>query len=89
MHIEYLHTFVQIGHVDIDLSVKTTGAQQRLIQNICAVGCGQNDDAAIRSESVHFGQQLVKCILTLVVASKVDALATSTTNSVDLVDKDD
>ena len=46
MHIENGDAFGQVGQVDVDLTVETSGAQQRLVEHIDAVG-GRNINAAV------------------------------------------
>ena len=56
MHFEYLFALVHIGQFHMYLAVETAGAQQRFVQNVGAVGGCKYDDAAVCSESVHFGK---------------------------------
>ena len=55
--------------VDRDLTIKTTGAQQCRIQNIGAIGCGDQDDRLAFLKTVHLDQQLVERLLALVVTA--------------------
>ena len=71
------------------LAVKTSGAQQCLVQNVHAVGGGQDDNAAVGAETVHLGQQLVQCVLAFVVAAHSGCFGTGTPYSVNLVDEHD
>ena len=51
---------LQIRTVDDDAPVKAPGAQQRLVENLGAVGGSKNDDALARIEAVDLGKQLVQ-----------------------------
>ena len=77
-----------IGIVDGDLPVKTTGTEQCGVQNVGAVGCRHDDDALVRAETVHFHKQLVQRLLALVV-SAAQARAAVTTDGVYLINEDD
>ena len=89
MHIEDSDAFGQIGQVDVDLTVETSGAQQRLVEYIDAVGGRQDDDTRIGAETVHLGQQLVERILAFVVAAEAGAFGARTSHRVNLVDEHD
>ena len=58
---------VDIRHRHHDLTVETTRTQQCRIEHVGAVGGGDDDDAFVRLEPVHFDQQLVQRLLALVV----------------------
>ena len=78
----------QIGQLDGDAAVKTTGAQQRRIETVGAIGCGKDNDTLVVIEAIHLGQQLIERLLALVVAAKAAAIALLT-DGIDLIDKDD
>ena len=88
MDAENLLTALHIGQADIDLTVKTAGTQQRLIQNIRAVGGGHYDDTIVGIKAVHLNQQLVQGLLTLIVAA-AEACAALTAHCINLINKDD
>ena len=71
-----------------DLAVETARAKQRRVENIRTVGCGDQDHALIRLESVHLDKHLVQCLFALVIAA-AKTCAAMTADSVDLVDEDD
>ena len=73
----------------MNLTVETTSTQQSLVEHVNTVGGCQNDDSAIGAESVHFGQQGVQRILTLVVSTHCGILRTGAAYSVNLIDEDD
>ena len=77
-----------LGQRDDDLTIETTGAQQRRVEDVGAVGGRQDDDALGRFEAVHLGEHLVERLLTFIVAA-THAGATLAADRVDLVDEDD
>ena len=89
MYSEDLLALVQVGQIDVNLTVKSSGTQQGLIQNIYTVGSSQYDDSTIRTESIHFCKQLVQCVFALVVTSHAGVLSTGTAHRINFIDKDD
>ena len=77
-----------VGQGDVDLAVKAARAQQRLVEDVRAVGRGHDDDALVVREAVELDKQLVERLLALVVAA-AEAAASLTADGVDLVDEDD
>ena len=70
---------------------KRPGPQQRLIEDLRAVGGAEHDHAGARVEAVHLGQDLVERLLALVVAA-ADVRArrgARAADGVELVDEDD
>jgi hypothetical protein len=60
-------------------------AQQRLVQDVGAVGAGEHDNALGGREAVHLHQQLVQRVLALVVAAREAAAPARAPNRVNLV----
>ena len=89
VYAEYFFTFVQVRQVYVYLAVETSGAQQCLVQHVYPVGGGEDDNAAVGAETVHFRQQLVQCVLALVVASHGGCFGTGASHRVDFVDEYD
>ena len=81
-------TAIDIGIADRHLAVKATGAQQRRIQNIRAVGGSDDDNALIRTKAVHLHKQLVERLLALIVAA-AHAGAAVAADGIDLINEDD
>ena len=79
---------LEVGRSTGDLPVEAAGAQQRRVEDVGAVGRGDEDDAALDVEAVHLDQQLVQGLLALVVAA-AEAGAAVPADGVDLVDEDD
>ena len=88
VHLEDLLTTDDVRQPDNDLAVKATWAEQRRVQYVRTVGGGNHDNAFVTLEAVHLYQQLVQCLLTLVVTA-AHASATMAANGIDLVDEDD
>ena len=77
---------VRIGHDH--LAVETAGTQQGRVEHVRTVGRGNEDDAFIGLEAVHLDEQLIQCLLALVVAA-AEAGAAMAADRVDFVDEDD
>ncbi len=88
VHLEDVQPALEVRAVDGDLPVEAAGAQQRRVQDVGAVGGGDQDDAALDVEAVHLDQQLVEGLLALVVAA-AEARTAVPADGVDLVDEDD
>ena len=88
MNLQDLYASLNVGHADVDLTVKPAGTQQSGVQNIGTVGGCHDDDAGVVAKAIHLHQQLVQGLLTLVVTAAQTGAAL-TANSVDLVDEDD
>ena len=74
--------------VDGDLAVEAAGTQQGRVEDVGAVGRGDEDDVGLDVEAVHLDEQLVQRLLALVVTA-AEAGATVPADGVDLVDEDD
>mmetsp|Transcript_5988 Transcript_5988/g.14182 ORF Transcript_5988/g.14182 Transcript_5988/m.14182 type:complete len:212 (-) Transcript_5988:890-1525(-) len=77
-----------IWEADLHTAVKAAGAQQSIVQDVRPVSGSNDDDATVALEAVHFREDLVQSLLTLVVAT-AHAGPTLTTNSIDLVNEHD
>ena len=89
MHLEYGHTVGQVGQVNVNLSVETSGAHQGLVEDVGAVGGGQYDYAAVAAEAVHFCKKLVEGVLAFVVRAHVGIASAGAANGVDFVNEHD
>ena len=87
MHAQDLLAALHIRTVDRNLTVKTTGTQQRRIQNVGAVGGGDQDDRLALLKTVHLDKQLVERLLALVVTA-AQAGSALTSHGIDLIDED-
>ncbi len=87
MNLEYCQSAIPVGSFDSHAAVEASRAQERFIESIRSV-CGSDyDDSLANIKTVHLNEQLVQCLLALIVA--IDAGATLATNGIDFVDKDD
>ena len=77
-----------IGRVDHDLAVEAARAKERRIQNVNAVGCGDEHHGIVFLEAVHLDEQLVQRLLALIVATAQTSAALAA-DGIDLVDEDD
>jgi hypothetical protein len=82
------HAAAQVRPVEDDLAVEAAGAQQRRVQDVRAVGGGDDDHVGVRVEAVHLDEDLVEGLLALVVGA-AEAGAALAADGVDLVDEDD
>src|SRR5574344_169312 len=87
MNTEYFLSFVQIGQVDMNLTVETSGTKQSLIKYVNSVGCCQYDNTTIRAKAIHLGEQLIQHILSFIVTTHCRILTTSSTHRIYLIDK--
>ena len=89
VYLEDSHAFGEFGQVHVDLSVKSSGAEEGVVEDFHAVGGGEHNHARVGAEAVHFGEQLVERVLALVVASHGRTLAAGAADGVNLVDEND
>src|SRR5262249_33846676 len=73
---------------DDDAAIETAGAEQRRIEDVRAVGSGDENHAFVRLEPVHLDEQLIERLLALVVPA-AEAGAAVTADRVDLVEEHD
>ncbi len=79
---------VDIGQVQDDAPVEAAGAEEGGVQDVGAVGGGQDNDVRGRVETIHLDQYLVQGLLPLVVTTP-EPRAPVSAHGVYLVDKDD
>ena len=89
MNLEHFLSLVEVGQVDMDLSIEASGTQQGGVEHVGTVGGRQDDHTAVRSETVHLREQGVQRVLSLVVTTHGGVLTTGTAYGIDLVDEDD
>ena len=88
MDLENLLAANQVGTVDDHLAVKAARPHQRLVERLRAIGRGQQDDSSVGVKPVHLHEQLVECLITLVVAAW-PSRAASLANRVQLINEDE
>ncbi|MPN17641.1 hypothetical protein SDC9_164996 [bioreactor metagenome] len=69
MNIKDFQTARFSGQGNLDLPVKTAGANEGLVQNFRTVGGCHNDYTGISLEAVHFSQELVQRIFLFTIAA--------------------
>ena len=69
VHPENLCPALEVGSVEHHLAVEAAGAQERRVRDLWPVGGGQEDDAFLRVEAVHLGQELIQGLFPLIVAA--------------------
>ena len=89
VHVEDGHAVVDVGEVDVYLTVEAPGAQQGLVEDVDAVGGCQAYHAGVAAEAVHLGEELVEGVLALVVRAHVGVASAGAAHGVNLVDEDD
>jgi hypothetical protein len=89
MDFEYCLAAGFVRRADGHLAVETARTHQCRVENLGAVRRREHDYTLAATEPVHFGEDLVERLLTLVVASKPRAAPSRTPDSIQLVDEDD
>ena len=79
---------VALGAIDDDSPIEAPRAEQRRVEDVGPVRGRDDDRVVVGRETVHLREELVECLLALVVAS-AEARAARTTDGVDLVDEYD
>jgi hypothetical protein len=70
MHLEDGFSSAEVGPVHHHLAVESTRAEERRVQDVGSVGGGHDDHALGGVEPVHFHQELVQGLLSLVVGAE-------------------
>ena len=76
---------LEVGPVDQDLAVEPSGPQERGVEDLGAIGRGEDDDAGSAVEPVHLDQELVQRLLAFVVPAERNGAALA--DGVQLVDE--
>jgi hypothetical protein len=69
VHRQDLPPAAQVRRGYRDPPVEAARAQQGRVEDLRPVGGGQHDDALVAGEAVHLGEDLVKCLLLLVMTA--------------------
>ena len=77
-----------VGQRNDDLAIEASRAKQGWIEDVRAVGRGDDNDTFVAFESVHLDEQLIEGLLALVVSS-TETCSAVTPDRIDLVDEDD
>ena len=82
-----MHGCLAVPSAAAYLSVKPARPHEGIVQNVSSVGSSNDNDACIALKAVHLRQQLVQCLLTLIVAT-ANTSSTGSTHSINLINKD-
>ena len=88
VYLKYLLTPTYIGNSHINLSVKASGTQKRVIKDIRTVRRSHDYDSLVGAEAVHLHQKLVQCLLSLIM-SAAETRSALTAHRVDLIYEND
>ena len=88
VHLKDFLAFLEFWQFHMDLAVETAGTHQGLVQNIRAVGGGQDYYTTVGAKAVHFRKKLIQRVFALVIGRKASVLGTGAAHGVNLVDKD-
>ena len=86
---EDLFTLGEVGQVNVNLTIETSGSQQGGVEHIYTVGGCKDDDTTIGAEAVHLSEQGIQRVLALVVATHGGILGTGASHGINLIDEDD
>ena len=88
MDFEDLLAALDVGEVDVDLSVETAGTEKGVVEDVGTVGRRHDDDPFVGIKAVHLDEDLVEGLFPLVVTT-AEARSTLTAHGIDLIDEDD
>src|SRR5206468_7945794 len=88
VHLEDLRAALPVRTVDEHLAIEAPRAQKRRIEDLRAIGCGEQDESLARIEAIHLDQELIQRLLLLVVPAQA-VRATGAAQRIELVDEDD
>ena len=86
MNLQSLNPSLKVRLFNDNTSVKTTRTKQSLIKDLRTVCRRKNNNTLRGIKTIHLGKQLIKCLLTLRIATTVFAV-TASSDSIDLINK--
>src|SRR5690606_4988469 len=89
MDLQDIQAAFLVGTVHQHLTVEATGAKQGLIEDLRPVGGCKDDQPDRAVETIHFGEQLVQRLLTLVVSTHRSSDTACAAQSIQLINEDD
>ena len=89
MDLQDIQATFLVGTVHQHLTVEATGAKQGLIEDFGAVGGGEDDQPDRAVEAIHFGEQLVQRLLTLVVSAGRSSDTACAAQRIQFINEDD
>ena len=87
MNIVDFASLVDRRQSDLYLTIHATRSFQRRVESVCQIGSGQNNDRLISCETIHLDEELVQCVIALIITTKL--LVTLLGNCIDFIDEDD
>mmetsp|Transcript_5693 Transcript_5693/g.8374 ORF Transcript_5693/g.8374 Transcript_5693/m.8374 type:complete len:286 (+) Transcript_5693:880-1737(+) len=88
VHAQDSSTALEIGKIDCDLTIESSRAEKCVIKNVKPVRGSNGDNTRIAIETIHFDQNLIQCLLTLIVTSS-ESCSALTSNGIDFINEDD
>lgn len=88
MYLQVIDPSFPVGLVHHDLTVKPSGSQQRLVEDLGPICCSEKNYARCRIEAVDFRQELIERLLLLVIAARGN-VAAAAPERVEFVDEED
>gem|GEM_PF-6931711 len=79
----------EIGKADGNLAIETTGAEERAVHRVRAVGGAEDDDGVVGLEAVHFDEERVEGLVVFLLGPGGVAAGALAADGVDFVDEDD
>ena len=86
MNLQNGKAFIGLWQRNNDLAIETTWTEQCSIKNVWAVRCSHDNDAFCCFEAIHFGEQLIERLLTLIV-SAAKSCSTLSSDGINFVDE--
>mmetsp|Transcript_23023 Transcript_23023/g.32147 ORF Transcript_23023/g.32147 Transcript_23023/m.32147 type:complete len:418 (+) Transcript_23023:331-1584(+) len=80
-------TALEVGKVDGDLTIETSGTEKGCIKNVDTVSSGNGDNSRVSIETVHLNEDLVNSLFTFIVTSG-ETSTTLTTDGINFVNED-
>ena len=88
VHLQNGKALVGLWQRNDDLAIEAAWSEKCGVQNVGAVSCCKNNNSFCCFEAVHFCQQLIERLFTLIVSAAKPG-TTLATNRIDLINKDD
>ena len=86
MHLQDEFAPPNIGVRHDDLAVEPAGTQERRIEDVRTIRRGDEDHALVRLKTIHLDQQLIQCLLALIIAATKSGAAVPP-NCIHFIDK--
>ena len=87
MNIVDFASLVDRRQSDLYLTIHATRSFQRRVESVGQIGSGQNNDRLISCETIHLDEELIQCVIALIITTKL--LVTLLGNRIDFINEDD